>query len=57
MIKIVVIGIILVICEVIVAFFFALTAQLFYHKIGLDIKSIVKGVIERVFLLIALLNN
>lgn len=44
-------------CEIIVAFCFALTAQVFYEKIGLDIKSIMKGVIERLFLLIALVNS
>ena len=44
-------------CEIIVAFCFALTAQLFYKKIGLDIRSIMKGVIERSFLLISLVNN
>lgn len=48
---------ILIVCEIIVAFCFALTAQLFYKKIGLDIRSIIKGVIERLFLLISLVNN
>jgi hypothetical protein len=57
MAKIVVICIIIIISEVVIAFCFALAAQLLYHKIGLDVKSIVKGIIERVFLLIALLNN
>lgn len=48
---------ILIVCEIVIAFCFALTAQLFYKKIGLDIKSIVKGIIERLFLLISLVNN
>ena len=57
MAKLVVVIIILIVCEIIVAFFFALAAQLLYKKASLDIKSIGKGVIERIFLLIALLNN
>lgn len=47
----------IVIIEIIVAFIFSLIAQLFYQKIGLDIKSIIKGVMERIFLTIALCNN
>jgi hypothetical protein len=42
---------------VLIAFFFAVTAQLFYKKIGFDFKSIIKGVVERLFLLISLVNN
>jgi hypothetical protein len=40
-----------------VAFLFALTAQLFYKKIGFDFKSILKGIIERLFLVISLING
>ena len=48
---------IILICEIVIAFFFAVTAQLFYKKIGFDFRSILKGIVERVFLMIALLNN
>lgn len=50
------IGLILV-SEIIIAFVFAVTAQLFYKKIGFDFRSILKGLIERLFLMIALLNG
>jgi|SRR6218665_465352 len=43
--------------EIIVAFLFSLIAQIYYKKLGLDIKSIMKGVIERIFLTICLLND
>ena len=43
--------------EVVIAFIFAIVAQVFYHKIGLDFKSIFKGVVERLFLFIALVNG
>jgi hypothetical protein len=49
--------IIIFIIEVILAFSFAAIAQIFYQKIGLDFKSIAKGFIERIFLLITLLND
>lgn len=51
MIKI--IGIIIV-SEIILAFVFSAIAQVFYKKIGLDFKSIFKGFMERLFLVIAL---
>ncbi|MFC0184100.1 hypothetical protein SAMN04515674_102356 [Pseudarcicella hirudinis] len=46
-----------VISEMLIAFLFAITAQLFYKRIGFDFRSIIKGVIERLFLLIALVNG
>jgi hypothetical protein len=45
---------ILIVSEIILAFSFATIAQVFYKKIGLDFKSIVKGLFERVFLTVAL---
>ena len=45
----------LLISEIVLAFGFALVAQLFYKKIGLDLKSIFKGAIERGFLVLALM--
>ncbi len=49
--------IILSIAEIVLAFIFAAIAQIFYQKIGLNFKSILKGFIERCFLFITLLND
>lgn len=46
-----------VISEIIIAFGFAVIAQQFYARLGFDFKSIIKGVIERLFLFIALVNG
>jgi len=46
--------ILMMISEIILAFIFAVIAQVFYRKMGLDFKSIFKGLIERVFLLVCL---
>jgi len=43
------------VAEFILAFGFAIVAQVFYRKIGLDFKSIFKGTIERGFLVLALM--
>ena len=43
------------VAEIILAFGFAIVAQVFYRKIGLDFKSIFKGTIERGFLVLALM--
>lgn len=43
--------------EIIIAFVFAVIAQQFYAKLGFDFKSIIKGVVERLFLFIALVNG
>jgi len=48
---------ILLIAEIILAFIFAVIAQVFYKKQGLDFRSIFKGLIERAFLVIALIND
>jgi hypothetical protein len=45
---------ILVASEIVLAFSFSAIAQLFYKKIGLDFRSIFKGVFERAFLVMAL---
>ncbi len=55
--KLILLLILFVISEALIAFFFAVTAQLFYKKIGFDFKSIIKGVVERLFLLISLVSN
>ncbi|PUZ20719.1 hypothetical protein DCM91_18330 [Chitinophaga costaii] len=43
--------------EILVAFVFAMIAQIFYKKVGLNFKSIFKGVAERLFLTIALVHD
>jgi hypothetical protein len=47
--KIIVIAAIMIVCEIILAFLFALIAQQFYKKSEIDIKSILKGFMERLF--------
>ena len=49
--------IVFIVTEALVAFLFAIIAQVFYKKAGIDFKSIAKGVIERLFLAIALIND
>jgi len=46
-----------VLCEIVIAFLFSMIAQIFYKKVGLDFKSIIKGVVERLFLVLALYNG
>lgn len=55
--KILLLFILFILCEIILAFVFAATAQWYYKKMGLDIRSIIKGMTERVFLFITLLNG
>ncbi|MEI6408950.1 MAG: hypothetical protein WCR52_06190 [Bacteroidota bacterium] len=43
--------------EIVLAFIFAVIAQVFYKKQGLDFRSIFKGIIERAFLVIALVHD
>jgi hypothetical protein len=49
--------ILFIISEALIAFFFAATAQVLYKKIGFDFKSIIKGIIERLFLFVSLVSN
>jgi len=46
--------ILFLLCEVIVAYGFSQVARIFYRQLGWDLKSIAKGVIERIFLVICL---
>lgn len=48
---------IFLVVEMILAFIFAAIAQIYYKKLGLDFRSIVKGLIERCFLIISLVNE
>jgi len=43
--------------EIILAFLFSVISQLFYKKLGFDFRSIFKGLIERMFLVISLYSN
>jgi hypothetical protein len=43
--------------EALIAFAFSVLAQLLYKKIGFDFKSILKGIVERLFLVICLCNG
>jgi hypothetical protein len=47
----------MLITEIVLAFLFSVISQLVYKRLGLDFRSIFKGLIERVFLFIALLNG
>ena len=49
--------VVFVLTETILAFLFAIIAQVFYKRAGIDFKSIAKGIIERIFLTIALIND
>lgn len=56
--KIIVIAITMIVCECILALLFALIAQQFYGRSGvIDIKSILKGFFERLFLTLFLFNG
>jgi hypothetical protein len=55
--KIFVIALTMLVCEIILAFLFALIAQVFYKKLGFDFKSIFKGFIERLFLTLFLFHE
>lgn len=57
MISIITIVIFMIVCELILGFLFSLIAQQFYKKSEIDIKSISKGFIERLFLTIFMFNN
>jgi len=57
MTKFVILAGLFILTEVLVSFLFAVIAQVFYHKIGFDFKSIFKGVMERLFLFISLANG
>lgn len=43
--------------EIFSAFLFHITAEFFYKKSKVEIKSIFKGVVERLFLFVSLANN
>ena len=57
MILILTIAILIIVCELILAFLFSLIAQQYYKKSEIDMKSISKGSIERLFLTIFMFNG
>jgi uncharacterized membrane protein len=48
---------ILLVLEIVLAFVFSVVSQVFYKKMGLDFKSILKGIFERAFLVVSLYYN
>lgn len=57
MIAIFTITILIIISELVLAFLFSLIAQQYYKKSEIDMKSISKGFIERLFLTIFMFNG
>ena len=57
MIVFLLIAVIILICEIIVGFLFSIIAQVFYQKTKIDFKSLLKGFIERMFLMVFLFND
>jgi len=55
--NIIFIVVIIIIVEIVVAFVFSIIAQVFYKKSEIDIKSIFKGLAERLFLTLFLYNE
>ena len=49
--------VVILISEIILAFAFSIIAQIWYKKNGIDMLSVIKGVLERLFLMIALINS
>ena len=47
----------ILISVIILAFMFSVISQLFYKKLGFDFRSIFKGIIERLFLMICLFHD
>lgn len=47
----------ILICELLLGFIFSAIAQVFYQKNGINFRSLLKGVIERGFLFVALAND
>jgi len=47
----------LLVSELVLAFLFSAVSQIFYKKMGLDFKSIIKGMFERIFLVVSLYFN
>lgn len=48
---------IILVSEIVLAFMFSVISQIFYKKMGFDFRSILKGIIERMFLMFCLFND
>lgn len=48
---------IIMVSEIVLAFMFSVISQLLYKKMGFDFKSIFKGIIERMFLMVCLYHD
>jgi hypothetical protein len=46
-----------IVTETVLAFVFSVIAQIYYRKLGIDFKSIFKGLLERLFLSIAFVHD
>ena len=55
--SVIAIAVAMIICEIIIGFVFSVIAQKFYKKSEIDIKSIFKGFIERLFITLFLYND
>src|ERR1700761_758357 len=55
--KFLILMILFVITEVLIAFVFAVIAQVFYKQMGFNFKAIFKGAAERIFLFVMLVNG
>ena len=47
----------IIICEIVLGFIFSIIAQIFYQKNGIDFRSLLKGLVERGFLFVSLVNE
>lgn len=52
-----ILSLLFVITEALLALVFSVIAQVFYKQAGIDFRSVAKGVIERLFLAVALVND
>jgi hypothetical protein len=53
----VILSLLFILTETLIAFLFAVIAQVFYHTLGFNFKAIFKGICERMFLFIMLING
>lgn len=53
----IILSLLFVLTEVLIAFLFAVIAQVFYHTLGFNFKAIFKGTAERIFLFVLLVNG
>lgn len=49
--------VLILVSEIVLAFMFSVISQVFYRKLGFDFRSILKGVVERMFLMFCLFND